>query len=222
MRERKAGHIEARRGRFGLQEDGRGWGGRVWGLALAALLAAGANAAAQQERASSTVLVAYYSRTGSTEAMARAAADGAAEVEGVVVRLERMEDVTPEDVEGAGGIILAAPTHWANLPAEATALLNRLPFLDGKPAGVVSTGGNPGGGNEHVLFSLMGGILNHGGMILGPVYERPDGSRFGTLGASAVTGPADPGVSDFERDMARRLGRRVGRAAGGAGCPRPH
>ncbi|MEM4228834.1 MAG: flavodoxin domain-containing protein [Thermoproteota archaeon] len=44
------------------------------------------------------VLVAYYSKTGNTERMARAIAEGAKEVKGVVAMLKRVEETSLEDL----------------------------------------------------------------------------------------------------------------------------
>lgn len=167
--------------------------------------------AAPQEgggEASPVVLVVYHSLTGNTRAMAEAAAEGAQEVAGVTVELKEVADATTADLEDADGIIVASPTHWANLPTVVAEFVNGWPFLGGKVTGAIATAGNPGGGSEHVLQSLIAGLLNHGAVILGPVFEE-GGFRFGTMGAAALTGPVGPGLNDAELDSARRLGRRL-------------
>jgi hypothetical protein len=48
----------------------------------------------------------------------------------------------------------------------------------------------------------------------GPLYQNDKtGSVWAEVGAAAMTGPLDPGVSDGELDSARRLGERVARLA---------
>ena len=156
------------------------------------------------------VIVVYHSLTGTTQSMAQAAAEGAQEVSGVTVELMRVGDATAADVERAAGIVVASPTHWANLPSAVVDFVNQWPFMGGKVAGAIATAGNPGGGSEHVLQSLIAAFLNHGAMIVGPVFEE-GGFRFGTMGAAALTGPVGPGVNEAELDTARRLGQRVAR-----------
>jgi NAD(P)H dehydrogenase (quinone) len=158
------------------------------------------------------VLVAYHSLTGNTEAMAQAAAEGARSVPGADVRLVPMSELTGTDVAGAQGLIVGSPTHWANLPAAVTDFVNAWPYLGDKVAGVFATAGNPGGGSEHVLVSLITALLNHGATVVGPVFEEEGGFRYGWMGAAALTGPVDPGVSEVELDGARRLGHRVAEA----------
>ncbi len=179
-------------------------------MALAAL-ASPIQAAPQaaQDSDAAVVLVAYYSQTGNTEAMAEAAAEGAREVEGVTVEFMAMGDATSADLDRADGILVASPTHWANLPPAVAAFIAEWPYLGGKVAGAIATAGNPGGGSEHVLLSLIGAFLNHGAMVVGPVFGEPGGLQFGWMGAAALTGPVGPGVNEVELDGARRLGRRV-------------
>jgi len=166
------------------------------------------------------VLVVYHSLTGNTQAMAEAAAEGAREVSGVAVELMPMGQAVASDLERAAGLVVASPTHWANLPPAVAEFVNVWPFLGGKVASAIATAGNPGGGSEHVIQSLIAAFLNHGAMVVGPLFEE-GGFRFGTMGAAALTGPVDPGVSEVELDGARRLGRRVANivAHAAAGAP---
>jgi flavodoxin I len=55
------------------------------------------------------VLILYYSRTGNTERMAKAAAEGAKTVQGVEVELNYY--VTPETLSNFDAIIVGAPTY---------------------------------------------------------------------------------------------------------------
>ncbi len=179
-------------------------------IALAALTSPVQSAAlAAQSSDETVVLVAYYSQTGNTEAMAEAAAEGARDVTGVTVQFMEMSDATAADLERADGILVASPTHWANLPPAVAEFVAEWPYLGGKVAGAIATAGNPGGGSEHVLLSLIGAFLNHGAMVVGPVFGEPGGRQFGWMGAAALTGPVGPGVNEVELDGARRLGRRV-------------
>jgi NAD(P)H dehydrogenase (quinone) len=97
------------------------------------------------------ILVAFYSRDGSVEALARAIGEGAREA-GAEVRLRRVPDIvsaeamaqvpgwqersrrmlaeygapTPADVEWADGIILGTPTRFGNTSAELKAFIDSL------------------------------------------------------------------------------------------------
>jgi NAD(P)H dehydrogenase (quinone) len=112
------------------------------------------------------VLIAFYSRTGSTEALARAVAEGA-QAEGSEVRLRRAREFvgpevmaqapgwqenadrmnaayeapTPADVEWADAIIFGTPTRFGNASAELKAFIDSLGGLwfQGKTNGKVGS-----------------------------------------------------------------------------------
>ena len=71
------------------------------------------------------ILVAYYSRTGSTEEMARAVVEGVCRVPEAMVLLKRAADVTRQDLEAADGIILGSPTYFANIPGEMKTIMDQ-------------------------------------------------------------------------------------------------
>ncbi|MBB5702117.1 NAD(P)H dehydrogenase (quinone) [Ochrobactrum daejeonense] len=97
------------------------------------------------------ILIAFYSRNGSTEALAKAIAEGA-ELEGAEVRLRRAREIVPaevmanapgwaekaaemnerysapteEDAEWADGIILGTPTRFGSVASELKAYIDGL------------------------------------------------------------------------------------------------
>lgn len=196
---------------------------RPWILLAAGLLGCGP-AVAQQPGAKTAapslrILVAYDSQQGNTEKMAQAAADGARRVPGAKVVLKRVEQVTKADLEEADAMILGAPTYYANIPGRMKLVLDdwawkwKVDFTD-KIGGAFSTGGGLAGGKEHVLVSLLLYMLNNRMLVAGPLYEDATGKdRWGEIGATAMTGPLDPGVSAAELDSARRLGQRIAQVA---------
>jgi NAD(P)H dehydrogenase (quinone) len=192
-------------------------------LTLAAACAregAAAEARADNERATSVrVLVAYHTLRGSTREMARAVAEGAKSVQGAAVVLKQVEEVTKEDLVAADGLILGAPTYYANIPGAMKACIDnwswkmKVDFTD-KAGGAFATGGGQSGGKEHVVVSLLLFMINNRMVVAGPLYQDAEGEDiWAELGATAITGPLDPGVSEDELDGARRLGRRVAQVA---------
>jgi multimeric flavodoxin WrbA len=138
----------------------------------------------------------------------KAAAEGAAGIPGVEAWLRPVEEVTAEELEAAAALILASPTHWANMSWPVARLIRDWPYMGDKVGAAIATGGAMTGGREHVVISLLLAMLNNGMIVVGPVYEE-DGFRFGSFGAATVTGPRDPGVDDEALEDARRPGRRV-------------
>jgi hypothetical protein len=57
-------------------------------------------------------------------------------------------------------------------------------------------------------------MLNNRMVVAGPLYRNDTtGSVWAEVGATAITGPLDPGVREAELDSARRLGERVAKLA---------
>jgi multimeric flavodoxin WrbA len=165
------------------------------------------------------VLVAYYSRTGNTEQMARGVVEGVRRVPGVEAAIKKVSEVSKGDLEAADGLILGCPTYFANLPGEMKTILDdwnwklKVDFTD-KAGGAFATAGGQVGGQEHVVVSLLLFMLNNRMLVAGPLYgNERTGSIWAELGAAAITGPLDPGVGEGELEGARRLGERVARLA---------
>jgi NAD(P)H dehydrogenase (quinone) len=185
------------------------------------------------------ILVLYYSRQGSTAALARQISRGVESVAGMQARLrtlppvgpatERLEPAVPdsgppyaklEDLTECAGLILGSPTRFGNMAAPVKH------FLDGtgglwmsgalidKPAAVFTSTQTPHGGQESTLLSMMVPLLHHGMVLVGlPFTERGlhDTRGGGTpYGASHVAGAGAAGqLLDAERDLAQALGARV-------------
>lgn len=165
------------------------------------------------------VLVAYYTLKGSTGKMAAAVAEGAKSVPGVAVQLKKVEEVTKEDLLSADGLVLGCPTYFANIPGKMKLLIDdwnwkwKVDFTD-KVGGAFATSGGPTGGKEHVVTSLLLFMINNRMVVAGPLYEDEQGEdKWGEIGASAATGPLDPGLSEAELLTARRLGQRIAQLA---------
>ena len=174
-----------------------------------------APAGTQIEKSSVRVLVAYHSQSGNTERMAREVTAGARQAQGVRVTLKQVSQVTEEDLIAADGIILGAPTYYANIPGAMKAIIDdwawkmKVDFTD-KVGGAFATGGGKTGGKEHVVISLLLYMVNNRMLVAGPLYQGAQSDDiWAELGATAATGPVDPGLSAAELDGARRLGLRI-------------
>ncbi len=181
-------------------------------LVLATLAAAHeATALAQTD---TTVLVAYYSRSGNTRTMAEAVVEGARGVDGVRVVLKSIDEVTAEDLTGAQGVVLGSPTYFANMAGAMKSFIDDWGLryrvsLIGKVGGAFATGGSRTGGRGHVIVSLLLAMLNNGMSVAGPVIDN----RLGYPGASALAPAEGEAITDAELDEARALGRRVAELA---------
>lgn len=171
--------------------------------------------AAAQQPPPVKILVTYYSQTGNTEKLAQAIGEGAKKVQGVEVTVQKMADVKDAALATFDGVIVGTPVHWASLSTESRRFLDRLGaglaatkvWGDGRTAGVFCTGGAVASGKEMARLSMISSLMEMRFVIIGGV----DAELFGTLGAQATTGPADPGMSDKELDEGRVFGERFAR-----------
>ncbi len=158
------------------------------------------------------VLIVYASRSGNTEAAAKAVHEGASSVAGVAAVVRRAADVTAEEIAAAHGVIVGTPVHWGNLSVEAKQFIDRVgsttPADDGwRVAGVFVTSGSHTNGNEFTRLAVLSSLMAMRFIAVGG--ETADGR--GSIGAQAVTGAADRGMSEEELENARLLGARVAR-----------
>jgi NAD(P)H dehydrogenase (quinone) len=163
------------------------------------------------------ILILYYSRTGSTAAMARLIARGVESVPGARARLRTVPPVAAEtrvaappvpeagapyaqtaDLRECDGLVLGSPTHFGNIAAplkhfiDGTGDLWMSGALAGKPAAVFTSTGTLHGGQESTLLTMMVPLLHHGMLLVGlPYTEAQLSSTAGggtPYGASHVAG----------------------------------
>jgi NAD(P)H dehydrogenase (quinone) len=189
------------------------------------------------------ILVLYYSRQGSTAAMARYICRGIESVNGMRARLRTVPAVsvttakldppvpddgppyaTEDDLIECGGLILGSPTRFGNMAAplkyflDGTSALWLSGALVDKPAAVFTSTMSLHGGQESTLLSMMLPLFHHGMVLVGlPFTEKGLGETRGggtPYGASHVAAVSGAGkLSPVEEDLARALGARVATVA---------
>ena len=187
------------------------------------------------------ILILYYSRYGSTSAMANMIARGVEEVPGATAKLRTVPEVSPiceasadsipetghpyaplEDLQDCDGLALGSPTHFGNMAAplkyflDSTSSLWFSGALTGKPAGVFTSTSSMHGGHETTLVTMLLPLLHHGMVLVGiPSKERAlmETTSGGTpYGPSFHTG-GEKEMSDEEKKLCRVLGARLARVA---------
>jgi NAD(P)H dehydrogenase (quinone) len=190
------------------------------------------------------ILVLYYSRQGSTAALARQICRGVESVAGMRAKLRTVPSVSPtteradppvpddgppyatqEDLIACGGLILGSPTRFGNMAAplkfflDGTSALWLSGALVDKPAAVFTSTQSLHGGQESTLLSMMLPLLHHGMVLVGLPFTESglaETRSGGTpYGASHVAGVSGTGeLSSSEASLARALGARVATLAG--------
>jgi multimeric flavodoxin WrbA len=101
------------------------------------------------------VLVLYYSRTGRTEALAKAVADGVNAVEGASAKLKRVDYATVDDFISSDAVAFGSPNYFSYMAGLMKDFFDRALSIrekvTGKPAAAFTSGGGP---SNSALLSL--------------------------------------------------------------------
>ena len=148
-----------------------------------------------------TILVVYTSRTGNTEKMASAVAEGAKQVARTNVIVKKADSVSNQDLLNADGIIMGSPTYYGLMSGELKSLIDESVKIHGKLEGKVgaafATSGGTVSGAETTLLSILQAMLVHGMIVQG----RSQGKHYGV---AAVGAPQQQ-----ELKLCKELGNRV-------------
>lgn len=186
------------------------------------------------------VLVLYYSRQGSTAAMAQLIARGVEQAGDIEARLRTVPPVSPDhkasvpnvpetgavycsdaDLRDCSALAMGSPTRFGNMAAplkyflDNTGALWASGALVDKPAAVFTSTSSLHGGQESTLLSMSLPLLHHGMLICGLPYSQPQLMRTrsgGTpYGASHLSGiNSDLPLTEDEQQLCLALGKRLG------------
>ncbi|ACE82839.1 NAD(P)H:quinone oxidoreductase [Cellvibrio japonicus] len=189
------------------------------------------------------ILILYYSRTGSTLAMAQQIARGVEQVTGIEARLRTVPAVSPvteasepaippsgalycseDDLKQCAGLILGSPTRFGNMAAPLKYFLDNTSslWLNGdlidKPAAVFTSTSTLHGGQESTLLSMMIPLLHQGMVLAGIPYSEAGLHHTRTggtpYGASHLASQTQGSrLSDDETGLCQALGKRIARLA---------
>ena len=147
------------------------------------------------------VLVVYDSKTGHTEKMAFAVAEGAKQVSGVNVVMKKVDETDVEDLLSADGIIMGSPTYYGQMSAKIKALIDKSVKvhgeLEGKVGAAFTSSGGTASGAETTLLSMLEAMLVHGMIVQGSAHSKH-------YGAASVGSPTEK-----ELESCKELGRRT-------------
>lgn len=146
------------------------------------------------------VLIVYDSRSGNTEKMAHAVAEGVRE-EDVNVVIRKVDDASVDELPDADGVILGSPVYYGlptgKIKEFVDASVKYHGKLDGKVGGAFASSGGIHTGAETTIIALHEALLIHGMIVQGT-------SGANHYGAASVGAPDD---NDLEN--CKKLGKRV-------------
>ena len=104
------------------------------------------------------LLIIWHSRTGASEAMARAALRGAGER----ARLMAAQDVSPEDILGAGGYLFVCPENLASMSGMMKEMFDRCYYpvlgkIEGRAFATIIAAGSDGEGAQAQIDRIAKG-----------------------------------------------------------------
>lgn len=179
------------------------------------------------------IIVLYYSRHGSTRAVARQIARGIETVKGCEAVMRTVDEIdgsnlaqdpiiTPGELKTCGGLAMGSPVWFGNMAAplkhfwdKTTAIWISGDLID-KPACLFSSSSSLHGGQETTLQSMMLPLLHHGMMILGIPYSEPKlhtTTSGGTPYGATTLSSGNTKLTAEEMELAQNLGKRLATTA---------
>ncbi|MFH1932575.1 MAG: NAD(P)H-dependent oxidoreductase [Pseudomonadota bacterium] len=153
------------------------------------------------------ILILYFSKGGNTRKLAEAIAKGVEEVDGVTAVLKKTDKVIRDDFLAADGIIAGSPVYFGGMAAELKKVFDEFvgvrKRMEGKVGAAFTTSGDPTGGKETTMMSIIQALLIYGMVIAGDPM-----SATGHYGVACVGAP-----DGKTKENGRRFGQRVAELA---------
>ena len=149
------------------------------------------------------VLVMYYSRSGNTKKLAEEIARGVKEVRGVSCIVKPASEIKKEDFLSSDGIIAGSPVYFGTMAAELKSVFDKLvgirKKMGDKVGAAFATSGDPTGGKETTIISIIQALMIYGMIIVGDPLDAT-----GHYGVACTGAPDEKTISN-----AKKLGKRV-------------
>ncbi len=142
------------------------------------------------------ILIVYDSRSGNTEKMAYAVAEGAKQAGKAEVTVKKVDEATVKDLQEADGIIMGSPTYYGQMSAKLKALIDESVKIHGKLQGKIgaafTSSGGTATGAETTLLSIIQAMLVHGMIVQGRANDKH-------YGAAAVGTPTEKEIESCKQ-----------------------
>lgn len=153
------------------------------------------------------VLVLYFSKGGNTKKLAQQIARGVERVESVTAVLKHTREVTKDDFLESSGVIAGSPVYFGVMAADLKRVFDEFvgtrKRMEDKVGAAFATSGDPSGGKETTIMSIIQALLIYGMIIVGDPM-----SATGHYGVSCAGAP-----DERTEQIAIKLGQRVAELA---------
>lgn len=149
------------------------------------------------------VLILYYSKGGNTRKLAEKIAEGVNSVAGVQALLKSTQEVTKDDFLNSAGIVAGSPVYFGSLAWDLKRIFDEYvgirKKMENKVGAAFATSGDPSGGKETTMMSILQCMLIYGMILVGDPMEAT-----GHYGVACVGAP-----DEKASENGRKLGKRV-------------
>lgn len=153
------------------------------------------------------ILILYFSKGGNTKKLAEAIAEGVESVEGVAAVLKNPDTVAKEDFINSKGLIAGSPVYFGVMAAELKKIFDEFVGvrrkMEDKIGAAFATSGDPSGGKETTMISIIQALLIYGMVIVG--------DPMSATGHYGVACAGKPDIKTLENGI--KLGQRVAELA---------
>lgn len=149
------------------------------------------------------ILILYYSKGGNTRKVAERIAEGVESVSTAKALLKSTQEVSKDDFVNSAGVIAGSPVYFGAMASDLKRVFDEYVVvrrkMENKVGAAFATSGDPSGGKETTMMSIVQCLLIYGMIIVGDPMEAT-----GHYGVACVGAP-----DERTSENARKLGRRV-------------
>lgn len=154
------------------------------------------------------ISILYSSRTGKTERIANLIAEGVKRVEGIEVKLMKLDEVDKEYIESSEGIIFGTPTYYANMSWEMKKWIDESSSynLEGKLGAAFSTANSIAGGCDVALLAILNHLMVKGMLVYsgGVAFGKPK-THLGYVHINEIEENEDENARIFGERIAKKV-----------------
>lgn len=149
------------------------------------------------------ILVLYHSKGGNTRKLAERIGEGVESVSGANALLRSTQEVKKEDFVDSAGMIAGSPVYFGAMAYDLKRVFDEFVVIrkkmENKVGAAFATSGDPSGGKETTIISIIQCLLIYGMIIVGDPMDAT-----GHYGVACVGAP-DEKISENGRKLGRRV-----------------